>query len=131
MDTNVNNAPKVKRESKNKIKVEFERAPLKERLKAKFLSGYFIGNVIWFLFRFLILLGVSFVIIYPFISKIAGSFMGQEDFIDVTVRLIAKNPTLDTYKAIFTELGTDVIVPGGQTNNPSTNDFIEALFEKN
>ncbi len=31
--------------------------------------------------------------------------------------------------AIFTELGTDVIVQGGQTNNPSTNDFIEA-FEK-
>lgn len=31
--------------------------------------------------------------------------------------------------AIFTELGTDVIVPGGQTNNPSTNDFIEA-FDK-
>ncbi len=31
--------------------------------------------------------------------------------------------------AVFSELGTDVIVPGGQTNNPSTNDFIEA-FEK-
>ncbi len=31
--------------------------------------------------------------------------------------------------AIFTELGTDVIVPGGQTHNPSTNDFIEA-FDK-
>ncbi len=105
MDTNVNNAPKVKRESKNRIKVEFERAPLKERLKAKFLSGYFVGNVVWFLFRFLILLGVSFVIIYPFISKIAGSFMSQDDFIDVTVRLISKNPTLDTYKAIFSELG--------------------------
>ena len=27
--------PKVKRESKNKIRVEFERTPLKERLKAK------------------------------------------------------------------------------------------------
>ncbi len=105
MDTNINSEVKVKRESKNKIKVEFERAPLKERLKAKFLSGYFIGNVVWFLFRFIILLGVSFVIIYPFITKIAGSFMSQDDFIDVTVRLISKNPTLDTYKAIFTELG--------------------------
>ncbi len=104
MDTNINSEVKVKRESKNKIKVEFDRAPLKERLKAKFLSGYFVGNLIWFLFRFIILLGVSFVIIYPFITKIAGSFMSQDDFIDVTVRLISKNPTLDTYKAIFTEL---------------------------
>ncbi len=104
MDTNVNNEVKVKRESKNKIRVEFERAPLKERLKAKFLSGYFLGNVIWFLFRFIILLGVSFVIIYPFITKIAGSFMTQDDFVDTTVRLISRQPTLDTYKAIFTEL---------------------------
>ena len=105
MDTKIQEAPKIKRETKNRIRVEFDRAPLKERLKAKLLSGYFIGNIIWFLFRFIILLGVSFVIIYPFITKIAGSFMSQDDFIDVTVRLIPKNFTLDTYKAIFTELG--------------------------
>ncbi|MBQ8879987.1 MAG: DAK2 domain-containing protein [Clostridia bacterium] len=30
---------------------------------------------------------------------------------------------------IFTELGTDVIVEGGQTNNPSTQDFLDA-FDK-
>ena len=35
---NIDNKPKVKKESKNKIKVDFERAPLKERLKAKFLD---------------------------------------------------------------------------------------------
>ena len=105
MDTKINEMPKVKHESKNRIRVEFDRAPLKERLKAKFLSGYFLTNVVWFLFRFIILLGVSFVIIYPFITKIAGSFMSQEDFIDVTVRLVPKYPTLDTYKAILTELG--------------------------
>ena len=105
MDTKIQEAPKIKRETKNRIRVEFDRAPLKERLKAKLLSGYFIGNIVWFLFRFIILLGVSFVIIYPFITKIAGSFMSQDDFIDVTVRLIPKNFTLDTYKAIFTELG--------------------------
>lgn len=104
MDTNMNQMPKVKRETKNRIKVEFDRTPLKERLKAKFLSGYFLGNIVWFLFRFIILLGVSFVIIYPFITKIAGSFMGKDDFIDVTVRLIPKHFTLDTYKAIFNEL---------------------------
>ena len=82
MDTKIQEAPKIKRETKNRIRVEFDRAPLKERLKAKLLSGYFIGNIIWFLFRFIILLGVSFVIIYPFITKIAGSFMSQDDFID-------------------------------------------------
>ena len=30
---------------------------------------------------------------------------------------------------LFTQLGTDVVVPGGQTQNPSTRDFVEA-FEK-
>ena len=38
MDTKINEMPKVKHESKNRIRVEFDRAPLKERLKAKFLS---------------------------------------------------------------------------------------------
>ena len=115
MDTKINTGmpesgipaaqPKIKHESKNRIKVEFDRAPLLQRLKAKFITGNFFAKVIWFLFRFIILLGVSFVIIYPFIAKIAGSIMSESDFIDVTVRLISKAPTLDTYKAIFSELG--------------------------
>ncbi len=33
--------------------------------------------------------------------------------------------------ALFTELGADVIVPGGQTSNPSTNDFIQAFDQIN
>ena len=35
---NLESKPKVRKETKNKIKVDFERTPLKERLKAKFLS---------------------------------------------------------------------------------------------
>ncbi|MBQ6892591.1 MAG: DAK2 domain-containing protein [Clostridia bacterium] len=35
----------------------------------------------------------------------------------------------DGLEALFTEFGTDEIVQGGQTQNPSTNDFIDA-FEK-
>ena len=115
MDTKINTGmpesgipaaqPKIKHESKNRIKVEFDRAPLLQRLKAKFITGNFFGKVIWFLFRFIILLGVSFVIIYPFIAKIAGSIMNKEDFIDVTVRLVSKSPSLDIYKAVFNELG--------------------------
>ncbi len=35
----------------------------------------------------------------------------------------------DGLKSIFTELGVDFIVDGGQTSNPSTSDFIEA-FDK-
>ena len=97
--------PKVMRESKNKIRVDFERTPLIERLKAKFLSVYFLKNVVWYIFRLVLLIGIAYVVLFPFLTKIASSFMAPEDFIDVTVRLIPKHFTLDTYKAVLSELG--------------------------
>ncbi len=99
-----NSKPRITKESKNKIRVEFDRTPLKERLKAKFLNFYFFQTVVVKLFRFIFLLGIAYVVLFPFFSKIAGSFMAREDFVDVTVRLIPKNFTLDIYKAIWTDL---------------------------
>lgn len=96
---------KIKRESKNKIRVDFERAPLSERLKAKFLNMFFLKKVVFLIFKLVLLLGVSYVILFPYITKIAGSFMSASDFKDVTVILISKNPTLDQYKYIITENG--------------------------
>lgn len=91
------------KESKNKIRVDFERTPLKERLKAKFLNGNFFKNVVVKVFTYVLLVGISYVILFPFFAKISGSFMSREDFVDVTVKLIPKYPTLDTYKAIISE----------------------------
>lgn len=96
-------APRVMKESKNKIRVEFERTPLKERLKAKFLNLNFLTNVVWVIFRLVLLIGISYVILFPFFAKISGSFMSREDFVDVTVKLVPKYPTLDTYRAIIQE----------------------------
>ena len=104
MNNTLDNQPKVKRESKNKIRVEFERTPLKERLKAKFLSMFFLKKVVWYLFRLVLLVGISYIVLFPFISKVMGSFMAPEDFIDATVILIPKNWTVDMYKYIFLEL---------------------------
>lgn len=97
--------PKVTKETKNKIRVEFERTPLKERLKAKFLSLFFLKKVVWYIFRLVLLVGISYVVLFPFFSKIAGSFMAPEDFVDVTVRLIPRHFTMETYKAIILENG--------------------------
>lgn len=107
----MNSQPTVKKETKNKIRVDFDRTPLKDRLKAKFGNMAFYTNIIWYIFRFVILLGVSYVVLYPFFTKIAASFMSPEDFIDVTVMLVPKYPSLDQYKAIFLE-----------------NDYISAFF---
>lgn len=96
-----NSTPKITKESKNKIKVDFDRTPLKERLKAKFVNFYFFQTVVIKIFRFIFLLGIAYVVLYPFFTKVAGSFMAPEDFVDVTVRLIPKNFTLDIYRDIW------------------------------
>ncbi len=41
---------------------------------------------------------------------------------------VSNGPGIDT---LFRELGTDVVVTGGQTHNPSTNDFLEAFSQVN
>ena len=51
----------------------------------------------------MLLIGIAYIVLFPFFSKIAGSFMGPYDFVDVTVRLIPKNFSLDMYKAVWTE----------------------------
>ena len=99
-----NSTPKITKESKNKIRVEFERSPLKERLKAKFVNLYFFQTIFIKFFRFLFLLGIAYVVLYPFFTKVAGSFMSPEDFVDVTVRLVPKNWSLEIYKAIWVDL---------------------------
>ena len=102
---NTENKPRVKRETKNKIRVEFDRTPLKDRLKAKFLSFYFLQKVAITLFQLVLMVGISYIVIFPFISKITSSIMAPQDFIDVTVRLIPKNISFDIYVAIVKELG--------------------------
>lgn len=96
--------PRVLKETKNKIRVEFERTPLLERLKVKFISMHFLVSLIWYIFRLILLIGISYIILYPFYTKIAGSFMIPDDFVNVTVRLIPTQLTLNTYKQIFIEM---------------------------
>ncbi len=93
----------VKKESKNKIRVDFERTSAWQRFKIKYLSLRFLGTVVFKIFRLVLLLGISYVILFPFFSKISSSFMAPSDFVDVTVKMIPKSPTLDTYKAIIVE----------------------------
>ena len=102
MDSNT----KITKETKNKIRVDYEgKLSFKERIlqKAK-ASNTWIKAVIN-VFRFVLMLGVSYVILFPFITKIAGSFMTKEDIVDATVALIPKHFTFDIYKYMITENG--------------------------
>ena len=94
----------ITKETKNKIRVDYEgKLTLKERLLNKLKSSHTWIKVLVNIFRFILMLGVSFVIIYPFISRIAGSFMTKEDIVDATVSLIPKHPTVEIYKYIIIE----------------------------
>jgi multiple sugar transport system permease protein len=94
----------ITKETKNSIHVDYEgKLTFKERMKSKLKTANTWIKVVINIFRFILMLGVSYVILYPFFSRIAGSFMSKEDVIDSTVALIPKNFTLDIYKYIIIE----------------------------
>lgn len=102
---NVSSSPKVTKETKNKIRVDFERTSLWERIKIKYFNSNFAITFLWKLLRLVLLIGISYIILFPFFTKITTSFMSGDDFVDATVKLIPKYPTLDTYKAIIRDNG--------------------------
>ena len=94
----------VTKETKKKIRVNYEgKLSGKERLSYKLKSSKTWISLAVKLFKFILMLGVSFVILHPFIAQIAGSFMSASDVADVTVAVIPKNFTLNQYVAIATE----------------------------
>ena len=99
--TQDNKTKKVKKSGK--IRVDFERTSKWTRFKLKYLTVNFLASTIWYIFRLVLLFGVSYVILFPFFSKISSSFMSPDDFVDATVKLIPKHPTLNTYKQIIIE----------------------------
>ncbi len=94
----------VTKETKNKIRVDYEgKLSFKERMTKKLkTSNTWIKAVVNF-FRFVLMLGVSYVILFPFFSKIASSFMTKEDVVDASVSLIPKHFTLEIYEALIVE----------------------------
>lgn len=102
---------RIKREEAIQMIKTQEKTPFLMRLRYKYLTFFFLKKAVWAFFRFVLLVGISYIILFPYISKIAGSFMSRDDFTNVMVKLIAMNPTLDTYKAIITD-----------------NNYFEALF---
>ena len=102
----------ITKETKNKIRVDYEgKLSVKERLIKKFKESHTWIKAAVTVIRFILMLGVSYVILYPFLAKIAGSFMTKEDIVDATVSLIPKHFSLEIYKAIIVE-----------------NHYVEALF---
>ena len=57
-------------------------------------KAFSFGNSIWKFVRFLLLFGLAFLILKPFITKIIMAFMNPDDLLDPTVNLIPKHLSL-------------------------------------
>lgn len=100
----MNNGSTVVKETKKKIRADFDgKMDWKKRLIIKLTSKAFLIDVVWAIVRFILLVGIAFVVVYPFFVKISSSFMSASDFKDVTVKMIPKTPTLSTYSTVITE----------------------------
>ncbi len=73
------------------------------RFRYKYLTLFALQRYLLAFFRYAFLLGIAYVILFPYYSKVSTSFMTGEDLVDVTVKLVPKYPTLDTYRIIFNE----------------------------
>ena len=90
--------------SRKAMKKDFEgKLSARQRIFMKVFSFEFLKNIVVKIFMYVFLIGISYIILYPFITKISASFMSSSDFTDVTVKLIPKHPTIDTYKYIIIE----------------------------
>lgn len=59
------------------------------------------GAWMWSTVRFIIIIGLCYVILYPFLVKFLNAIKGYDDFFDPTVRFIAREPTWDNIRIVF------------------------------
>lgn len=72
----------------------------KEKIPGKGFMD-FCKRMAWPFFRLLLMLGLSFVILYPFLTKISTMFMSLDDLKNPTVWLIPQSPTLENVLLVF------------------------------
>lgn len=66
------------------------------------LTLYNITNVLSVIFKLMLMIGLSFIILFPFLVKISSAFMSIEDTYDTTVAFIPRHPTLENIRYIVT-----------------------------
>ncbi len=93
-------AVKVQSAQPQGAKAEKPKAKIDAVKLKKYGGRYTIG-----IFRWLFIIGICFVILYPLISKICSSFFSIQDMYDPTVHYIPKNPTFDNYETALARLG--------------------------
>lgn len=74
------------------------------RTLRKYMSMRGLGTLAWKLGRCIIVFGICFIILYPFIDKFLTSIMSPEDLLDPTVRYIPRHPSIYFFKTAFASI---------------------------
>jgi multiple sugar transport system permease protein len=72
-----------------------------ERAHYRYVFGHRIANVVWPIFRFVMLFGMAFVILYPILYMISTSIRPQSEMTDPSVMWIPKTVSLDNYIRVW------------------------------
>lgn len=83
---------KIKRQAK---KIRMDRMTPNE---VRYIRKRALTGALWSFFRFMIILGIGFVILYPLIYMVSCTFREKRDMSDPTVMWIPRHFTLDTLK---------------------------------
>lgn len=65
---------------------------------------YFLGKIVWSIVRFLFLLGMAFVILYPIFYMLSMALRDSVDMYDSSIVWIPRHFTLENFKLLFTDL---------------------------
>ena len=57
--------------------------------------------ILWSAFRYLLIIGITFIIIYPIISKFSVAFKDKQDIYNPTIYMIPVHFTLDNFKIVL------------------------------
>jgi len=80
---------------------EVSRLTKTQRMRHKYISTKFAGTLVVSVLRFLLLLGISFVVLYPLFLRLSTSLMFDSDLLDKTVVLIPRELSFNNYKTIM------------------------------
>ncbi len=69
--------------------------------KSKYLTADFLKRFLLSLFKYVLLIGLTYIILYPFLVKLTSAFMSREDLHDPMVRFIPRNFSVENITFIY------------------------------
>lgn len=73
----------------------------RQRLLAKVFNANTMKAVLWSLVRGILIVGISYLIVFPILTKLSSSFMSEFDLYDKTVKWIPREPSLTNYRLVW------------------------------